>query len=222
VEFCFAVCAAAAQTPAPAGLVRGNLLEWDPAAGPKGSGELSIRTATHQVFRFSFDARTYFERDSQRTTIERIEEGDLLEIVSDRVPAGSIGYARTVHVIEEPAQPRRTLSAGRYRARRAASDSTGWYTADRSVLDSILPRGDLTFTGIVSRVDSARIVIRTRKDGEKTLMLVQDTRFLENGLRVPVSALKPNTRVFIRGTRNFENELEAYQVVWGEILEPGP
>jgi hypothetical protein len=154
---------------------------------------------------------------------DRIEKGDLLEIVSDRVPTGSLGYARTVHVIGQPAQPRRTLSAGRYAARRAAAASHPWDTAaDRSVLDSIIPRGDLTFTGIASRVDADRIVIRTRKDGDKTLMFVLDTQFLENGLSVPVSALKPGTRVFVRGTRNFENELQAYQVVWGEILEPRP
>jgi hypothetical protein len=29
-----------------------------------------------------------------------------------------------------------------------------------------------------------------------------------------------NTRVFVRAGKSFDNEVEAYQVVWGEILQP--
>ena len=32
--------------------------------------------------------------------------------------------------------------------------------------------------------------------------------------------LKPNTRVFVRAGRNLDDDLEVYQVIWGEILEP--
>jgi hypothetical protein len=215
VAFCFAACAAA-QTPLPSGLVRGDLLEWETAAS--GTGEFSIRTTGNQVYRFSFDSKTYFERSSERTTIDRLAKGDLLEVVSDKAPAGTVAYARTVHVVERE-QPRRSLSAGRYRATRASS---GWETADRSVLDDILPRGDLTFTGIVARVNADRLVLHTRRDGDKTLLVRQDTRFLDSGVQVDGSALKINTRVFVRGAKNFEGDLEAYQVVWGEILEPRP
>jgi hypothetical protein len=31
-----------------------------------------------------------------------------------------------------------------------------------------------------------------------------------------------NERVFVRGGRNLEDEIEAYQVVWGGILRPTP
>ena len=34
--------------------------------------------------------------------------------------------------------------------------------------------------------------------------------------------LPVNTVVFIRGGRNLYDEVEAYQVIWGEILQPVP
>jgi hypothetical protein len=37
---------------------------------------------------------------------------------------------------------------------------------------------------------------------------------------VEAADLKPNTRVFIRAGKNFEDQVEAYQVIWGEILHP--
>ena len=36
------------------------------------------------------------------------------------------------------------------------------------------------------------------------------------------ASLHPNMRVFIRAGKNLDDEIEAYQVVWGEILTPNP
>jgi hypothetical protein len=64
------------------------------------------------------------------------------------------------------------------------------------------------------------LVLRTRTEPEQIVLLRDDTRFLQGGFPVDVSQLSINARVFIRGGRNLENDLEAYQVIWGEI--PGP
>ena len=198
--------AALAQTSAPSGIVRGDLLECEVV---RGGGELSVRTAAHQVYRFSFDARTYFERDRERTTPEKLHPGDLLEIVSDKPNGASLSYARTVHVMERENPQRQPLSLGRYRGYRTATDH-------------IAPLGELTFAGIVARLNGGRMVLRTRRDGEKTILLREDTRYLQDGLQVSAATLATSTQVFVRGSRNLEGQLEAYQVVWGEILEPRP
>jgi hypothetical protein len=199
-----AASAAFAQSDAPPGMVRGDLLEWEAA---KGAGEFSIRTAAHQVFRFSFDSKTYFERDLERCPVEKLQKGDLLEIVSDHA-GPALAYARTVHVME------------RERPARRAAASLGRYRAYRGSADRMVPLGNLTFSGVVSRVNGGRVVLRTRREGEKTFLLREDTRYVENGTQVTAAELKANTRVFVRGAKNFEDDLEAYQVVWGEILEP--
>lgn len=193
-----------AQTQVP-GIVRGRLLELE-TAGP--TGELSVRGAGNQVHRFSFDAKTYVERDRQRILPSRLEKGDDVEIVSDLGPSNSLRYARTIHVVErEQQKPRPPVSAGRFRLSRAP-------------VEDLIPRGNLTFSGLICRLNEERIVLRTRVDGEKIIYLRPDTRYLQSGAQVQASALRTNTRVFVRGSRNLENEIEAYTVVWGEILNP--
>lgn len=206
-----AACATAWQSPAPPpAIVRGDVIEWDAA---RGAGELSIRTASHQVFRFSFDDRTYFERERQRITADNLARGDLVEIVSDALSGAALRYARTVHVLEVKPALRRRASAASVPA---GSASRAW----RSSLDRILPPGNLTFSGIVARINGGRMVLRTRRDGAQTILLREDTRFLENGMEVAASALAPNLRVFVRASKNFENNIEAHQVIWGDILDP--
>jgi hypothetical protein len=112
-----------------------------------------------------------------------------------------------VHVLDR--EPRRPVPPpGRYRSYRAP--------------ERPLPPGNATVAGMVARLRGGRLVLRTRRDGEKTVLLRDDTRYLSGGLEVPAGALEPGTLVFVRGARNFEDELEAYQVVWGEILRSGP
>lgn len=190
---------------APLGILKGDLLEWE---GTEKSGELSLRASDSRVFRCSFDSRTYFERERKSVAVSEMNEGDWIELVSDAAAGDRTKcYARTVHVLP-PARPVPPKYVDRrIQARRSA------------FLESIAPRGNLTLAGLVLRLTPEAIWIRTRSDGEKTILLRQDTRYLSGGTSVDASALAVNTRVFIRASRNFDNDLEAYQVVWGEILK---
>ena len=206
--------AARAQEPSFSGVVRGVLIECD-AQGT--AGEFALRAQqTNQVYRFAFDAKTYVERETLRTSMNRLPKGDLIEVVADRDESVAVHYARTVHVIEARPEPPQPTSAGRYRMYR-----TSPYRAPAPALDLLFPRGNLTFSGVIARVAADRLVLHTRQEGEKTILLRFDTRFLEEGSPVDAVDLKPNTRVFVRAGRNLENQIEAYQIVWGQILEPG-
>jgi len=193
--------AAAAQTPVPA-LVRGVVLERDTQAN---SGEFSVRAPDNQVFRYQFDRKTYVERENQLIDVPRLAPGEKVEVVSDTVAGSALRYARTVHVIFD-APPPRPLSMGRYRASRSSADRE-------------LPTGNLTFSGVVYRMSAERLVLRTRDGGELVLLLRKDTRYLENGETVDAASLKLNMRVFVRAGKDLWDQVEAYQVIWGGILE---
>lgn len=62
------------------------------------------------------------------------------------------------------------------------------------------------------------MTLRTRADGEKVILLRSDTRYIQGGSEVEASELKVNTRVYIRAGHTLERQVEAYQVMWGEIL----
>ena len=185
-----------AQEQAPPGLVRGKL---ESRAGTLTSGELSIRSAEGPLWLCSYNDKTYIERERLRIAAPGLKPGDSIEMVTSR--SSGPCYARTVHILTDPA-PR-----ARLRARRPA-----W--------ESIAPRGNLTFAGIVLRLDATSMLLRTRFDGQRTVLLRQDTGFAGSGRTVDSSELRVNTRVFVRAGRNLWGDLEAYQVVWGEIL-PG-
>jgi hypothetical protein len=193
-----------AQEPAPVGIVRGDLLERQVS---EDGGEFLVRTVSNRVFRFAFDGKTYIEREKQRITPDVLKEGETLEIVSDQMPGLALRYARTVHVVEPTRPPRPSWSAGRLRAY-------------RSPIERLVPRGDQNLSGLISRVNESRLVLRTRSSGNKLIFLRPDTAFLENGLQVESVSLKPNIRVFVRAGKNLDNELEAFQVIWGDILQP--
>jgi hypothetical protein len=192
-----------AQTAPPAALVRGTLLERDAQTT---AGELSVRAADNQVFRYRFDAKTYVERDEQTIDVSRLRPGEIVEVVSDGTPASPLRYARTIHVLPVP-PPVRPSSQGRVRA-------------NRSPIDRVVPYGALALAGVVFRLNADRVVLHTRQGGDQTILLRQDTRYLEDGEVVGANDLKPNMRVFVRAGRTLYNELEAYQVIWGRILMP--
>jgi hypothetical protein len=205
-----------AQEPAFTGMIRGLLIECD---APEPSGQFSLRAhITNQVYRFSFDAKTYIEREDQRITMSGVQKGDTLEVVSDRDENVAVHYARTVHVIKSHLAPPMPVGSGRYRMYRPRVVDTH----RTSPLDFLAPRGDLTFSGVIARLTTNGMVLHTRVDGEKTILLRLDTRYLEGGAVVDAADLKPNTRVFVRAGKNLEDQIEAYQIVWGGILQPTP
>jgi hypothetical protein len=201
--FLFGSLIGAAQTPQAPPIVRGVLLERD-QQGP--SGEFSVRIADNQVFRFQFDRKTYVERESQMIEVGRLKPGEKVEVVSDQLAGNVLRYARTVHVIL-PELPPRPLSQGRLRAARDA--------ADRAIRT-----GNLTYSGVVYRLNAERLVLHMREGSDQTILLRQDTRYLEDGGIVDSDSLKQNMRVFVRAGKDLYDQVEAYQVIWGKILDP--
>lgn len=208
--------AAAAQgqdqsaAPLPA-LIRGVILECDSQAP---AGELAVRDAGNEVFRYQFDAKTYAERDGQLIQAWRLKPGEKVEVVSDRSPGSALRYARTIHVTD-PVPPPRPLSMGRYRAPNPAGPKL-----DTVPLLGHLNTGNLTFAGVVFRMNGERVVLHTRVTGEQSILLRADTRYLQEGEIVEAKDLKPNMRVYIRAGRNLYDQVEAYQIIWGSIMSP--
>jgi len=181
------------------GIVRGTLVLAE-------GGLLEIRPVGGNAVRCGFDTRTWIERDHKRLQMDALENGASVEAVTD-VRAGRC-YTRTLRLV-----PAATLAAPA--ARRSPLMATR-----STVLDSIYPRGNLTFAGVVIRRSPTVLVLRTRTEPEKMIRLREDTRFLDSGSPTTAAELAVNTRVFVRGGKNFENDLEAFQVIWGEIGGP--
>ena len=74
-----------------------------------------------------------------------------------------------------------------------------------------VPRGFLSYSGLVVKNEDSKITLKTSA-GTRILLLRADTRYSE--------ASEPliNKHVFVRAGRNVQGALEAYQVMWGEIL----
>lgn len=189
------------ETP-PVGILQGELLEWE---GSQTGGDLSVRALDSRVYRCSYDERTLFERDRLRIAVSSLKAGERIEVVSDRTKSGNRCYARMVHVFE--LQPPKFPG---YRLRLPSA----------RVTEHFAPRGNLTFAGVILRMTPETMVLRTRTGSQETFRLRQDTRYLEGGSVGEASNLQVNTRVYIRAGRNFEDQLEAYQVVWGQLAGP--
>ena len=192
-----------AQELAPIGIVRGALIECD-------ATHLTLGVEESRVFRFLTDGRTFIERDHMRIFCPSLRKGERIELVSDRSPEAGARYARLISVVNRDVRPRRQQALMALRAPLLHDDPT----------ISIAPRGSLTFTGVVLRLDADGLILRTRVNGEKWILVRRDTRYREDGLQVDSSYLRSSTRVFVRGGTNLDGELEAYEVVWGEILAP--
>ncbi len=192
--------AAAPQTGA---LVGGVLLDRD---APAASGEFSVRAADNQVFRFRFDPQTHVERDGAALDVARLEPGEKVEVLADRMPHADLRYALAIRATSS-APPLRALPAARDRGEARAPDRP-------------IPAGSLFFSGVISQLSIARVVLRMRDGADQTILLLKDTRYLDGGEVVDAAALKPNTRVFVQAGKTFYDQVEAYQVVWGEILGP--
>ena len=191
----------AAQDGPPLGILRGELLKWDPA------GSFNLSTRNSMVRMCSFDAETYLTSKGLKITAEQVRVGHIVEVVVDRRGDPGRCHALTIYVLAE-------LTT------RASREYLEALERQRHIIDHIYPRGKLTFAGIVLESDSGHVVVRTRSEGRKTLQLRNDTRYTDDGRPSDTSMLEVNTRVFIRAGRGIDGKLEAYQVISGGILIP--
>lgn len=205
VLFCSVM--AATQTAQQDASVHGTLLERDAQTA---SGEFSVRLADSEVLRYRFDGRTRVERDRQGIDVARLRPGDTVEVLSHDIAGSPLRYASAIRVesTDEPPEPVHAVPLGRIRS------------SYRNSIDRFLPTATLAFSGVVLRSNPEHVILHTRDGVEQTILLRPDTRYLEDGNVVEAGALKPNMRVFIRAGRTLYNEIEAYQVVWGQILMP--
>lgn len=171
--------------------------------GSDSQGSLVVHTPDQQSHRCLFTSKTYFERDQRRTSISRIEPGQTLEILSERTPEPPRCRALIVRVITPELVEKRT------RARHYLTPT-----------EAFAPRGNLVLTGIVVKADHSVLVLRTRQGERHTVQLRRDTRFLKDGLPASSDQLPLHQPLQIRAGKTYDNSIEAFSIVWGEILQP--
>jgi hypothetical protein len=180
----------------PRGLFHGHMVSWE---GSATKGMLLARNNAGIVEGCGYDSLSFLELSRQRITVAKLEPGDPLEIITDHKPGSRDCYIRMLQVIPPGPPPSRVKPVA----------------ATRPRFD--LPRGDRTVSGVIIRRDARSITLRTR-DGEQTLLLRKDTRYLGDGAQQDAAAALVNTRVFVRAGPNLDGVIEAYQVMWGEIV----
>src|ERR1700682_4908679 len=198
-----AAATAMAQENGPSGFLRGQLLSW---TGTPRAGEFTFQATQNHIYFCSYDEKTYFEREKQHITIAGTEKGDRLEVVSDQRQGSTVCYARTVHIMDEP----RIVKQPGVRPR----------PRPVSPPDLAATRGTLTLSGVVLKVTPEMLFMRSRAGERSAIRLRPDTRYLMEGQPAEVGSLRANLVVFVRAGKNLDNEVEAYQVVWGQILQP--
>jgi hypothetical protein len=178
----------------PKGLFRGQMVSWE---GSPVSGVLLARNSAGTLQGCGYDSLSILELSRRRVTVAKLEPGDPLEIITDHKPGSRDCYIRMLSVVPPGPPP-------------------GRVSAPPKAPSIVLPRGDRTVSGVVIRNNGRSITLRTR-DGEQTLLLRKDTRYLGDGAPRDAAALAVNTRVFVRAGRNLDGGIEVYQIMWGEI-----
>jgi len=199
-----AAAAAWTQENAPAGLFKGVFLSW---SGTPRSGQFVFRTAGNRTYSCTFDDKTFIERESRLITIAGAEKDDRVQVVSDYKPNSMACYARLVHILE--LKPVYAVPGVRPRSKTAAR-----------LVEPFGPRGNMTLSGLVMGVKYNVLSLKLRSGEYENIRLRPDTRYSTEGQTAEAGSLRVNTLVFVRCGRNLENQMEAYQVIWGEILKP--
>lgn len=198
----------------PPGVFRGGLLSQQ---GGDQAGDLILRARgagahidedTDLVCHY--DAHSYVARDHHRIAVSSLNAGEPLEILANRKPGSQACYASIVQVIDPEAE--RVAERAADQARQFKQQNPG------ARFFFFTPRGDRTFSGLVVLLTARALTLRTRA-GETILALRPDTRYWDDGLGATRADLRVNTHVFVRAGRSLDGVVEAYQVMWGEILE---
>jgi len=91
-----------------------------------------------------------------------------------------------------------------------------------SATEYFAPRGNLILAGVIVRMDHESLVLRTRSGDRHAIQLRRDTKYLEAGLPSNLAAVPLNAPVQIRAGRTYDHRVEAFSLVWGDILRPPP
>jgi hypothetical protein len=182
--------------------VRGVFQDW---IGAEENGTFRFHTADLQEYQCRFTSKTYFEQDHRRTYVTGIAKGQNLEILSERTAEPPRCRALIVRVVADLKQ---------YPSRPHSHAHSAY-----SPTESFAPRGNLLFTGIVLRVDESSMVLRLRSGARQLIQLRQDTRYAGSGVLDEKKALPVGRPVQVRAGRTFEGDVEAFTIMWGEILK---
>ena len=180
----------------PKGLFHGQMVSWE---GSPVQGVLLARSAAGIVEGCGYDSLSIVQLSRQRITVAKLEPGDSIEIITDHKPGSRECYIRMLDVVPPAPPPGRVKPVA----------------ATRQTFD--LPHGDRTISGVIIRRDARSLTLRTR-DGEQTVLLRKDTRYLGDGTQQDAASALVNTRVFVRAGPNLYGGIEAFQVMWGDIL----
>lgn len=203
VALCVVSGSLVAQESAPIGITKGEL-SLLLVRGPLGSFDLT--TTSGAVYQCNFDSKSLIERDNLPVNASSLAKGEQIELLADRKRGRC--YARILRVVN-PNRPATSAIGAKPRIR-----------LSNHAIEHIYPRGNLTFAGVILRRNPNMLVLRTRTEPEKIVQLRDDTRYLDSGGPGDLANLTVNTRVFIRGGKNLEDNTEAYTVIWGEIAGP--
>ena len=180
----------------PRGMFHGQMVSWE---GSPLKGVLLARSTAGIVEGCGYDSLSIVQLSRQRITVAKLEPGDPIEIITDHKPGSRDCYIRMLDVVPPASSPTRVKPV----------------VIARPTFD--LPHGDRTFSGVIIRRDTRSLTIRTR-DGEQIVLLRMDTRYFGDGAQQDATAALVNTRVFVRAGPNLYGGIEAYQVMWGDIL----
>ncbi len=194
---------AAGQDRGLAPLARGVWQEW---VGSESNGSFLFKTLDEQAHRCAFTSKTYFELEHKRTWASRIESGQQIEVLSERMTGSTRCRALIVRVLTP-----KTLENPRYK----------WQTW-KAAAELVAPRGNVLLTGIVLEHDEYSLRLRTKQGARLLITLRSDTRFSNHGAVSQRTELPTYLPIQIRAGKTYDNKIEAYSIVWGEILRPKP
>jgi hypothetical protein len=175
-----------AQQSMPVGILHGHLLSWS-------DNTFSVQDASGGVYQCGYDKRTFVQRNQWPIRVAQLNEGEPVEVLSDRRAGGC--YTRILSVVYTTP------------------------TSRRKPVEAWMPTGNLSFAGVVIRSDTQTFTIKMHDGDEKVLHLRPDTHFSGDGVRVDASGSLINKHVFVRAGRGLRGILEAYQVMWGDIFQ---
>lgn len=182
----------------PSGYFHGSMLDWE---GSATTGILRARATGGDVFTCGYDGKSYMEFEKQRVRVDKLREGDPLEVLVYRRPGDTACYVLSLEVVYPPkvVRPNRRIDVTPAKPRPAP-----------------VRHGTQNIAGVVIQISAASLTLRTRT-GETTFLLRPDTRVFGNGLRMDVADVNANQRLSVEASRNTEGQLEAFQLTWGDL-----